>query len=457
MKKRRRVFLRFLAVLCVAGAVVLALHARPPVDSAAASTATPPVRTPAFSPRRVPQLVVDAAARNRLQADLAAAVAPFDACAVVADASGTVASVNPDATFAPASTLKLLTATNAIDTLGPDFRFTTRVQRDAAGNLVVRGAGDPLLATPEYIAHEHAKIPLRDAPFTPLTDLADAIARAGVHDAPAIIVDDAGQDTVRYLADWKSTYGRDGEVGALGALTVDGGFDDPIRQHPAADPALTTGARLADLLNKRGVHVGSVRRDDHAPPAPEVAHVDSPPLSDVVGEMLRGSDNYTAELLLRASSHENGPHTTAGALSDERAALTRLAVPLSGSELHDGSGLAPDDRVRCDTLLAAVQLSQTDPRFAAIDRGLPVAGRTGTLAARFLGDALAGRLRAKTGSIDGVVGLAGVVDGARPLRFAFLARGGFSNPAGQALQEKVAHAVASYPNVPSAKVLVPAP
>jgi D-alanyl-D-alanine carboxypeptidase/D-alanyl-D-alanine-endopeptidase (penicillin-binding protein 4) len=456
MKKLGRVLLRVTAVVCLVLAVVLVLHARPPGDSAAASTATPSLRTPAFSPRRVPQLLVDAAARNRLQADLAAAVAPYDACAVVADASGTVAAVNPSGTYAPASTLKLLTATNALATLGPDSRFTTRVQRDAAGNLILVGAGDPLLATPQYIAHEHAKFELRDAPFTPLDSLADAIARTGVRNAPAIIVNDAAQDTLRYLPDWKPTYGRDGEVGSLGALTVDGGFDDPIRQHPAPDPALTAGTRLAELLKARGVQTGPVRRDNNAS-GTEIAHVDSPPLSDVVGEMLRGSDNYTAEMLNRASSHETGPHTTAGGLSDEQSTLTRLGIPLTGSELHDGSGLAPDDRVRCETLLAAVRLAENNPRFAAVDRGMPVAGRSGTLAERFLGDPLAGRLRAKTGQIANVVGFAGVVDGTHPLRFAFLARGGFSTLAGQALQANVAHAVASYPNAPSTKALVPAP
>lgn len=456
MKKRVRVALRIIAVICAASAVVLLLHARPPGDTAAASTSVPHVRTPAFSPRRVPQLLLDTAARNRLQADLAAAVAPFDACVTVADATGTVAAINPNGTFAPASTLKLLTATNAIETLGPDFRFTTRVQRDAAGNLIMIGGNDPLLATPQYIAHEHAKFELRDAPFTRLEDLADAIVRAGVRSAPAIVVNDAAQDTLRYLPDWKPTYGPDGEVGSLGGLTVDGGFDDPIRQHPAPDPALTAGTRLAELLKARGVETGPVRRDDNAA-GTDIAHVDSPPLSQVIGEMLSGSDNYTAETLLRASSHENGAHTTAGALADERSALTRLGVPLAGSDLHDGSGLAPDDRVRCETLLAAVTLAETDPRFAAVDRGLAVAGRAGTIANRFLNDPLTGRLRAKTGQIANVAGLAGVVDGAHPVRFAFLARGGFSTAAGQALQEKVAHAVASYPNAPSAKALVPAP
>ncbi|HEY5012267.1 MAG TPA: D-alanyl-D-alanine carboxypeptidase, partial [Acidimicrobiia bacterium] len=80
------------------------------------------------------------------------------------------------------------------------------------------------------------------------------------------------------------------------------------------------------------------------------------------------------------------------------------------------------------------------------------------LAQRFVGDPLAGRLRAKTGHIDGVVGLAGVVPShAGELRFAFLANGNFSVNGGEDLQSQLAHLVADYPNLTVLARLVPAP
>ena len=52
--------------------------------------------------------------------------------------------------FIPASNMKLLTTAAALDALGPDFRYKTRLYADGevqngtlAGGLVVRGAGDP--------------------------------------------------------------------------------------------------------------------------------------------------------------------------------------------------------------------------------------------------------------------------------------------------------------------------
>src|SRR5205814_501531 len=148
--------------------------------------------------------------------------------------------------------------------------------------------------------------------------------------------------------------------------------------------------------------------------------VHSPRLDAIVENMLTVSDNYAAELLVRAvgAAVEHDGSTTAG-LRVVVSTLQRLGVPTAGVHLVDGSGLSPDDRVTCPALLAAVGLG-TRPAEHALRTGLPIAARTGTLATRFVGDPLAGKLRAKTGHIDGVVGLAGVVpttDG--QLSFAF--------------------------------------
>jgi D-alanyl-D-alanine carboxypeptidase/D-alanyl-D-alanine-endopeptidase (penicillin-binding protein 4) len=96
-------------------------------------------------------------------------------------------------------------------------------------------------------------------------------------------------------------------------------------------------------------------------------------------------------------------------------------------------------------------------QFADLDRGLPVAGQTGTLAERFVGDPLAGVLRAKTGEIDGVVGLSGILDDGQHLRFAFLANGAFSTAGGRALQTEMARIVASYPDLGAVGGVVPRP
>jgi len=396
-----------------------------------------------------------------LTKELSDIVAPVHACVAVDGPDGALARVGAGQAFAPASTLKLLTATTALARLGPDHRFTTRAVIDARGNLVVFGGGDPLLATPEHIAYEHSQARFHDAPTTPLAGFADAIVAAGVHRVSgALLVDDHVHETLRFLPGWKPVYTQEGDVGSLGALAVDGGFDQPNDTAASADPALTTGARLATLLQARGVTIGNgVRRADHSETGREVGHVDSPPLSQIVGEMLTGSDNFTAETLLRdlaVGAEGNTPATTDLGTRIVVHEMTVLGVPDAGVVVHDGSGLDPADRVPCETMLGVIELS-SEPRFAAVDKGLPIAGRTGTLVGRFVGGPLAGKLRAKTGSIAGAVGLVGVIDGPDDLHFAFLANGDFSAAAGSDLQGRIAAAIAATPDLRAPANLVPRP
>jgi D-alanyl-D-alanine carboxypeptidase/D-alanyl-D-alanine-endopeptidase (penicillin-binding protein 4) len=151
---------------------------------------------------------------------------------------------------------------------------------------------------------------------------------------------------------------------------------------------------------------------------------------------------------------QNG--TTPAGLQTVISTVNELGVPTENVELIDGSGLAPSNRVTCDALVAALALSDRAP-FDAIARGLAVAGQTGTLATRFVGDPLAGVLHAKTGDINGVVGLSGTVDDNEDLRFSFAANGGFSTDEGRLLQGQIARIVASYPDVNGLAGLVPSP
>lgn len=53
--------------------------------------------------------------------------------------------------FLPASTLKIVTAMAALDSLGPDFRFETHIYYDQKQNLYIKGVGDPFLTSEELL------------------------------------------------------------------------------------------------------------------------------------------------------------------------------------------------------------------------------------------------------------------------------------------------------------------
>lgn len=462
----RRALVAVSALTAVACAVLaLGAGGDPDQDPTAA-----PLATPAWSIRRVPQPVVDTVGAQRLQSGLDAELGGVEHCVVVTTGNGgtVLAARNADGPLIPASSQKLFTAAAALEVLGPESRFQTTVVAPAppdggrVDQLWLVGGGDPVLATPEFAA-ELANEPFyeqTDVVTTSLVELADAVVAAGVRQVPGgVHGDDSRYETVRYLPTWSDTYRTGGQVGPLGALTVNDGYQvlNPTPE-PVDDPAIFAASELTRLLEERGVEVGAGAGRSTAPAdASVVAAVESRPLVDIVGGLLRSSDNLTAELLVREIGLQvAGEGTTAAGTAAIGATLDELGVPVEGLVLVDGSGLDRGDRATCGALVATLDVGER-PGFTVLWDGLAVAGEAGTLRPRLQGSPLQGRLRAKTGALEGVSALAGLVDLGRPLRFAFLGAGGFSEAEGLALRERVAGIVAAFPDAPPPDALMPAP
>jgi serine-type D-Ala-D-Ala carboxypeptidase/endopeptidase (penicillin-binding protein 4) len=466
-RRERRVHTRLRIIAGILGAIALVLivlalqrPASPPAPGP-----SPRLATPLWSARRVPQSIVSVVGTQRLQAGLDQLAKGIDACFVVEASSGRVAASNADTPRIPASTQKLLTATTALDVLGPDFRYETRAVAPSApksgsiSRLWLVGSGDPGITTPEAAARLAARPLTKGDQVTLLADLADQIVRAGVHSIPGgIDGDDSHYDTTRYLPVWPSSYRADREIGPLGALTVNDGFQGADGGGAAADdPAVNAATQLARLLTTRGVAVGPVGRGNAPQGTATIASLQSPPLGDVLAGFLASSENLTGELLVREiATHAGKEGTTANGLIVIADTLKSLGLPTAGLQMVDGSGLSRDNRTPCTLLLATLDLART-PRFAAIHNGLSVAGARGTLATRLVGTPLQGKLVAKTGSLNGVSGLAGFVDVKQPLQFSLLLNGSFSESTGVGRREQMAQVIAQYPDTPAPDALVPAP
>jgi D-alanyl-D-alanine carboxypeptidase/D-alanyl-D-alanine-endopeptidase (penicillin-binding protein 4) len=445
------------AVACVGGAFLTGpAESSSNVDGAAA--------TPLWSARRVPQPIVDAVGAQRLQSALDAQVGASSSCFVVDEGGAPLAARAIDLPVIPASTQKLLTSAAALAVLGPDTRLVTRAAAPSAPDngalerLWLVGGGDPLLTTPEFQALREQVPELRGTPTTSLAALADAIVAAGVKRIPGgIVADDSRYETLRYLPTWKDSYRTEGQVGPLGALTVNGGFRAVRPPEPVDDPALYAASELARLLEDRGVSVGPISSGTATAGAVDIANIESPPMRDLVGEVIRASDNLGAELLTREIGLQQAKQgTTAAGTQAIVATLTELGLPTANIVLVDGSGLDRGDRSTCQLLAATLNLG-ADAQFQALWDGLAVAGTSGTLVDELDGSALDGKLRAKTGSLDGVTGLVGIVDVGRPLRFAFVANGEFTERGGIELRSRIATIIAAFPDAPPADTLVPQP
>jgi D-alanyl-D-alanine carboxypeptidase/D-alanyl-D-alanine-endopeptidase (penicillin-binding protein 4) len=312
----------------------------------------------------------------------------------------------------PASTLKMLTSTVALATLGPDHRFrTTVVQGSGRRRIVLVGGGDPLLSRRPVAADES---------YPPRADV-QTLARA-----TAKALRDVGRTKVRlgYDAslfaepavspDWRTSYVPDNVVSPISALWVDGGRSQGSYVR-SADPALAAAASFAEALERRGIDVrGAPREEAAADDAEELAAVEGAPLAQVVQHVLETSDNEGAEVLFRqAAVATDREGSFDGGAETVHAVLDELGVDTARDRVLDGSGLARGNRLQPETLLSVIQAAASDEHaeLRPVLTGLPVAGFTGSLTYRFdTGDpAGLGDVRAKTGTLTGVHGLAGTV------------------------------------------------
>lgn len=370
------------------------------------------------------------------------ALAGATASVVVADplTGATVLDQRGSDAVMPASTAKLAVAVAALEVLGPQHRFTTRVLLEPGGvpgsvpGVVLVGGGDPTLAGPKAVGRADPGYP---APAR-LADLAAATASAlkerGIPTTSGVAVgyDDSLFTGAPTAPGWKPVYINEGDVAPVSALEVDEGRPDPTKPPRTTDPAGLAAREFANLLAAHGVHVTGDPRPQAATPAgAQLASVSSPPMSGLVQRMLGRSDNDLAEAFGRHVAIATGrPATFAGAAAAVQATLTRLGVTTAGMAMVDASGLSRLDRLAPRTLVGLVDLVVRGgrPELASILPALPVAGFSGTLASRYTAPpaaAAAGLVRAKTGTLDGVVTLAGyLIDASgRVLSFAVVVNG----------------------------------
>ena len=326
----------------------------------------------------------------------------------------------------PASTMKLLTMVAALETLGPQHRFTTKVvATPSSPRIVLVGGGDPLLAG----GSEEGSYPAR-------ADLT-ALARATAKGLSAIGRTQVrlGYDTSLFAGPkvnprWEATYVPDDVVSPITPLWVDEGRLRNGLDARSRTPASTAAAVFAQALERRGITVVGPPVHATAPTAARggsaIAAVHSAPLAEIVQHVVEASDNEAAEVLAHQVAIARGaPASFAGGASAVRSVLKGLGIDTSGDRIYDGSGLSRADRLDPATLLAVLETASSTrhPELRAAVANLPVAGFSGSLTHRFdRGSPLArGTVRAKTGTLTGVHGLAGTVTSRDGVVMAFVA------------------------------------
>ena len=382
--------------------------------------------TPILSARRVPQTLVELNSAGRVNAKLAQVIGalPPDSCLKVATDSKTIANVNTTKALIPGSNIKLLTAAVALDVLGPERRYSTKMLGIVSGSVVrgdlwLIGSGDPLLTTRLYPLTE--KYPTITP--TDVEQLVDALVALGVTAVEGSVVgDESLYDAERYVPSWGDGI-RSVEAGPLGALMINDGAvsGSPIKP---ANPALAAASEFTKLLASRGIAVRDAPEVGvSSSDTPLIASLESVTMREVVTEMLVNSDNNTAELLVKEIGRVGrGSATRIDGLNVIASKIAEWGLPGDGVALLDGSGLDRTNYLTCDLL---AQLLERDGQDGLVTTALATAGKTGTLRDVFLSGPGSGTMRAKTGTLNGVKSLSGMfpLDDGRSTVFALIMNG----------------------------------
>jgi len=380
----------------------------------------------------------------------------------------------------PASNQKILTTAAVLAHFGAEFRFRTVLcgvrAGDSVATLVLRGTGDPTLGSEDLqeLAKTLAASGVRhvgellidqsyfDAHFVPpafeqqpqewaafrapvsavslnrnVTTLNVAPTEAGqparVWFDPEGFVDVSGTvrtEPIERTQNVKLTLKESGtRLSALVAGAIQPSSPAFHWSRRVEDPNLLAGYGLKAALAADGIQVsGRIAVGGESEQTVLAAH-DSRPLSDILPELGKDSDNFYAETLLKdlGAKVKGAPGTSANGAAVVLDYLREIEALDPGTRISNGSGLFDANRVSARTLVKTLLHAYRDPALSRVfvDQ-LAVGGVDGTLKHRFLPFRKQRSIRAKTGTLDNVIALSGYAfrpDGSSPVAFSLIVSG----------------------------------
>jgi D-alanyl-D-alanine carboxypeptidase/D-alanyl-D-alanine-endopeptidase (penicillin-binding protein 4) len=404
---------------------------------------------------------------------LAAAGIPAERAAVWVQAIGASqpsVDYNATAPMNPASVIKLVTTYSALELLGPTHVWKTEAWSAAPlagdvlqGDLILRGGGDPKLTVESFwlLLRALRGRGIREIRGDLVLDRSwldgsghDASLFDGQPTQPYNVgpdalllnfkafrfwfVPDAERRTVTVVSeppssalemrtelklvdgpcpDWRAGLKADFQNGPASARAAFTGVYPLACGERVWNIALLPHPTFVQGVFKRlweeqgGVAARGWREGTVPPGARLLYRHESPPLTEVVRDINKFSNNVMArQLFLGLSAEIGGPPGR----SDRSAALIKGWAELKGLRmpelvLENGSGLSRDERISAGSLgrlLMRAYESAVMPEFMS---SLPLVAFDGTMRRRFKVDSLAGQAHIKTGSLTGVRSVAGYV------------------------------------------------
>lgn len=374
-----------------------------------------------------------------------------------------------DRAMVPASNMKIVTGAAALHVLGPEFEFETIVATDEGpsgsvleGNLYVRGSGDPSLVSEELwqlveeiralgVERIGGDLVLDAGYFDAAATASSAVsegdrayhARTGalslnfnaiaVHVTPG---PSPGDPALVVLSPATSFIGLRNSAGTCrrgssSTLSVRRTFEDG-KNIVSVEGRIPEGSKTAvfyrslddglgyfgsvfrGFLDSAGIEIAGDAVPGEVPnDATVLVRHRSKPLSLIVRDLNKYSSNFVAEQLVKAiGAHTAGPPGTAAAgLSALGTYLSESGAEAGSYRLADGSGFSRDNRLSPRAIVRVMRRALLDfgssYEYAA---SLSVSGIDGTLEDRMGYPGLRRAVRAKTGLLNGVTAISGLME-----------------------------------------------
>ncbi|WP_340082077.1 D-alanyl-D-alanine carboxypeptidase/D-alanyl-D-alanine-endopeptidase [Terribacillus sp. FSL K6-0262] len=406
-----------------------------------------------------------------------------------------------DQRMRPASNMKLLTAAAVLDGLGAEHRFETIIATDGRisagqlhGNLYLIGKGDPSLTYMDIgqlakqlrkagIKKIHGDIIADDTYFdqerySEDTTWKDESAYYGAAISALTAAPDTDHDTgtVKVVVDASSSSGKPNVsiIPATDYVTIhnhavisqEGEAElEVVRTHGNNDivisgtiapgekeqewvavwePAEYVLHLFQENLEAAGIQVDGGSKTAKAPAkTTELLRKESAPLQQLLLPFMKLSNNGHAEMYVK----HMGSKERAGNWEDGIEQIERYLdglLPTGQMVIRDGSGLSHVNGITARQLTALLVHVQNEPWSHAFEHSLPVAGEPermigGTLRNRFADSELAGKIKAKTGTLTGVSSLSGYMEtkSGERIVFSILLNGLLDEEEGPRIEERL--------------------
>ena len=270
----------------------------------------------------------------------------------------------------PASVMKIFAGAATLKYLDPQSSFVTNISLGVEDRtLVISGSYDPWISLDHRVARKMKRTSLPYLAFNSLS----AVKKANNGSLKKI--------TVLY----SGLYSQD--ISNLKKFWAKRGFK-PVMRAITADESLLNSGTL-------------------------VVSDTSPQISEILDYMMKWSENNLAERLARLSSRASGSAFNSQGISDTFVKiLTDLEIDASKLTVIDASGLSKENRITAAMMGELLFKLRKDEKYKLLYESMPVGGVSGTLRSRFLTTApqAIGLVRAKTGTLNGTVTLAGYIE-----------------------------------------------